>query len=78
MLFVAYFCRGVNYASKSPSRQLKKECATILESMKVDGRSLINVVLFTASSLTKVLHDLYIIVGGRGLAIVQAKDKYYA
>ncbi|XP_068702093.1 WD repeat-containing protein 19-like [Montipora foliosa] len=26
--------RGVNYASKSPSRQLKKECATILESMK--------------------------------------------
>jgi len=27
--------RGVNYASKSPSRQLKKECATILESMKV-------------------------------------------
>lgn len=26
--------RGVNYASKSSSRQLKKECATILESMK--------------------------------------------
>ena len=27
--------RGVNYATKSPSRLLKKECATILESMKV-------------------------------------------
>lgn len=26
--------RGVNYAAKSPSRPLKKECATILESMK--------------------------------------------
>ncbi|XP_073252735.1 WD repeat-containing protein 19-like [Porites lutea] len=26
--------RGVNYATKSPSRLLKKECATILESMK--------------------------------------------
>lgn len=30
--------RGVNYAAKSPSRPLKKECATILESMKVGAR----------------------------------------
>ena len=35
LLRLIFPLRGVNYASKSPSRQLKKECATILESMKV-------------------------------------------
>jgi len=29
------FHRGVQIASKSPNRQLKKECAAILEGMKV-------------------------------------------
>lgn len=33
--FLNCLCRGVGMAIKMPSRSLKKECAAILESMKV-------------------------------------------